>query len=263
MMRRGNRYLPNRPAWPSPLAWCPPKDSPLLGGAGPASDERGLAFPTPESVDQEAVTRRYDRMAWLHDVYDAPMELMGTRRRRRRLLPHARGSVLEVGVGTGRNLEHYGEVSRVCGIDVSIRMLARARRRAAQASVRVDLLEADAHALPFADDEFDTSVATCVFCSVADPVRALRELGRVTRPDGRILLLEHVRPRHRLLGRLADIATAVTRRLFGFRANRRTEENVIAAGLEITDVRREGVWREIIAVPQRRASTDGGEDAGS
>ena len=63
------------------------------------------------------------------------------------------------------------------------------------------------------------------------------------------MLLEHVRPRNRLLGRLADAVTVLTRRIFGFRANRRTEENVTAAGLRVVDIRREGIWREIEAGP--------------
>jgi len=192
-------------------------------------------------------------MAWLYDIYDAPMEWMGTRRRRARLLAWASGRVLEVGVGTGRNLEHYPNTVTLSAIDVSPLMLARARRRAGSLDRAVAFEVADVAALPYRDDTFDTTVATCVFCSVADPVEELRELGRVTKAEGRILLLEHVRPRNRLLGWLADLATTVTRRLFGFRANRRTEENVTTADLNIVEVRRAGVWREIVARPAEPA----------
>ncbi len=200
------------------------------------------------AAEQAAVTRRYDRMAWLYDVYNAPMEL-GTRRKRRRLLQGARGAVLEIGVGTGRNLEHYPAGVEITGVDVSPRMLRRAQRRTQPLGLSTTLLEGDAHALPFGDNDFDTTVGTCVLCSVADPVAVVREMDRVTHPDGQILLLEHVRPQARLLGWVADLATALTRRIFGFRANRRTEENVAIAGVEIAEIRRRGIWREIVARP--------------
>ncbi len=232
--------------WEMAFARCPPEDSPLVGGEPGHVDD-----PPRKNQDHEQaeVTRRYDRMAWLYDIYGAPMEWMGTRRRRRRLLSKAAGRALEVGVGTGKNLSHYPEDVTLTGIDVSEAMLTRARRRADRLGTPVDLGLADVHHLPFPDATFDTAAATCVFCSAADPVQGLSELARVTKPDGRILLLEHVRPRNRLLGRLADAATVLTRRLFGFRANRRTEANVAAAGLRVVDIRREGIWREITATP--------------
>ncbi|NNF64757.1 MAG: class I SAM-dependent methyltransferase [Acidimicrobiia bacterium] len=188
-------------------------------------------------------------MAWLYDVYDAPMEWLGTRRRRRRLISQVEGDVLEVGVGTGKNLPFYPGCRHLTGIDISERMLARARARADRLGITVHLQVADVTDLPFANNSFDTTVATSLFCSVGDPITGLAEVGRVTKPGGKILLLEHVRPLNPLLGWLADLATAITRRLFGFRANRRTEDNIEAAGLRIDRVRREGVWREIEARP--------------
>jgi ubiquinone/menaquinone biosynthesis C-methylase UbiE len=202
------------------------------------------------SDERTGPARVYDRVAPVYDLYSGPMEWMGGTRRRRRLLECAAGEVLEVGVGTGFNFEHYPAGVHVTGIDISERMLARARARAADAAADVDLDVADVERLPFDDDTFDTSTATCVFCSVADPVRGLGQLARVTKPDGRVLLLEHVRPRNRVLGWLADLISPLTRRLFGPEVNRRTERNVEAAGLKIVSVRREGVWREIEARPR-------------
>ncbi len=205
--------------------------------------------------EQRAVTRRYDRVAPVYDLYETPMEwLGGLRRLRRHLVSQARGEVLEVGVGTGKNLAFYPADIDLVAVDVSPRMLARARRRASRVDVAPRFVQADVQHLPFPDDSFDTALATAVFCSVPDPVAGLRELRRVTRPDGQILLLEHVRPDNPVLGLLADLVTPLTRRLFGFRANRRTEENVVAAGIEPETVVRRGIWREIVGRPEAEAA---------
>lgn len=109
-------------------------------------------------------------------------------------------------------------------------------------------MRGDVQHLPYRDAAFDTITATCVFCSVADPVAGLREVRRVVKPDGRVLLLEHVRPRTPPLGWLFDVLSPLTRRLFGPSINRRTEDNITATGLGIAEVRRDGIWREITAV---------------
>ena len=195
------------------------------------------------------MTARYDRIARFYDAFDKPMDLLGVRRRRRRLLSRARGDTLEVGVGTGRNLGLYPGGVELTGIDVSSNMLARARKVAERSHVAATLDLADVQALPFDDDSFDTVTATCVFCSVADPVAGLKEVARVARPEGQVLLLEHVRPRNPILGWLVDFVAPVVRRVMGPEINRRTENNVTAAGLEIDEVTRWGVWREIVAHP--------------
>lgn len=195
------------------------------------------------------VSRRYDRIARFYDAFEAPMDLLGGRRRRVRTVAGASGRTLEVGIGTGRNIELYPPEVELSGIDISPEMLARAERRAGQLGCPTHLEVADVEDLPFPDASFDTVTATCVFCSVPDPVAGLREVARVTRPNGRVLLLEHVRPRNRLLGWIFDRLTPLTQRLFGPAINRRTESNVRAAGLDITDVDRHGIWRLIQARP--------------
>lgn len=201
----------------------------------------------------DSVARVYDRIARFYDLYDAPMDWLGGAKRRQRVLSDAAGRVLEVGIGTGRNLGHYNPAVRLTGVDISQGMLERAQRRATT-SRRVALARADVEQLPFPDATFDAVTATCVFCSVTDPVAGLREVARVVRSAGTVLLIEHVRPRTRILGHLFDVLSPLTRRLFGPSINRRTEANVVAAGLEMIDVRREGIWREIKARPATRTA---------
>lgn len=193
--------------------------------------------------------RIYDRVAGIYDLYTSPMEAMGGREARERLFRRAHGRVLELGIGTGASLTSYPDDVELTGIDISPRMLERVRRRAAKLGVAVRLDLADIEHLPYPDDRFDTVTASCVFCSVADPVQGLREAARVTRP-GALVLYEHVRPTNPLLGRIADVASPLSRRTFGPELNRRTEENVTRAGLLITDVGRRGVWRAIVARPR-------------
>jgi ubiquinone/menaquinone biosynthesis C-methylase UbiE len=139
--------------------------------------------------------KRYNRIAFLYDFMEAPLEWMRFSNWRKRLQAGIKGErALEVGVGTGKNLAYYPEDVRISAIDLSPRMLARARRKVAKSPLSVDLQEMDVERLDFADHSFDTVFATFVFCSVPDPVMGLRELRRVCKPEGRLLLLEHMRP---------------------------------------------------------------------
>ncbi len=189
----------------------------------------------------------YDRIAGMYDMITGPMEFFGGARRRERVIRQACGRTLEVGIGTGVNMPDYMTSADLTGVEISEPMLARAGRRAQSLKRHVNLVRGDVQSLSFPDSSFDTVVATCVFCSVTDPVRGLAEIRRVIKPDGKVLLLEHVRPRNALLGKLADLLSPFTRRIMGPEINRRTEENVTLAGLHIAEVRAEGVWREILA----------------
>ena len=196
---------------------------------------------------------RYDRNARLYDLIESPIELLAFRRWREKLWAQVHGGrVLEVGVGTGKNFPYYPKDARVTAIDISERMLERARRRAAQMGVSVELLPMDAQALTFPDHSFDYVVATFVFCSVPDPVLGLSELRRVCKPTGRVLLLEHMRPDSPGLGRLFDLLNPLAVRLTGANINRRTVENVRRAGLMIESVENlapRGIVKLIVATP--------------
>ena len=111
---------------------------------------------------------------------------------RRWIASQAEGDVLEIGVGTGRNLEHYPPDVRLTGIDFSPPMLEIARQRAKTLGRQFDLRVGDAQALDFPDESFDTVVCTLALCSIPDDRKAVSEAKRVLRPGGRFLVLEHV-----------------------------------------------------------------------
>ena len=147
--------------------------------------------------------------------------------------------VLEVGVGTGGNFTYYTPGIEVTGFDVSEKMLGQARLKSAGTAVEGRLSLMDAQNLGFNDESFDTVVASLVFCTVPDPVKGLIEIARVVKPNGKVVLLEHVLSSNLYLGLIMQAVNPFTRRLFGENFNRKTVENVAKSGLlieKVTDV---------------------------
>jgi ubiquinone/menaquinone biosynthesis C-methylase UbiE len=134
----------------------------------------------------------YDRfvLPWMIDLAcGLPM----VQARRRALLPQACGRVLEIGLGTGRNLPFYDRqrITQLVGVDPAVQMHALARRRSARAGLDVELVGLSAEKLPLPSDSFDTVVCTYTLCSIADPAAALSEVARVLKPGGQLLFCEH------------------------------------------------------------------------
>ena len=178
--------------------------------------------------------KRYNRIAFLYDLMEAPMERLRFTSWRQKLTGRIAGpTALEVGVGTGKNLIFYPDELNITAIDLSPRMLERARKRANKLNLNVNLQEMDVQHLNFADDSFDTVFATFVFCSVPDPVAGLQELRRVCKPDGKLLLLEHMRPENFVLGLIFDLFNPMIVRMMGANINRRTINNIRQAGWQI------------------------------
>ncbi len=158
--------------------------------------------------------------------------------RRSRLLSDARGDVLEIGGGTGANLPHYHDAGRVVITEPDPFMREKLWPKLDQAQVPIEVSDAGAQRLPFADDSFDVVVSTLVLCTVPDQREALAEVRRVLRPGGRLLFIEHVRGSDGI-ARWQDRILPLWRRLCaGCHPNRDTLASIRSAGFEVRDLER-------------------------
>ena len=199
----------------------------------------------------------YDKAAGWLDIAESGLEAMAlVNPLRRRSWSGVRGPlVLEVGVGSGRSLPFHPTDARVVAFDFSPSMLKRTIVKVGGTGSQVDLLLADVNYIPFRSGAFDTVLANFVFCMVPDPVGALSEVARACRPDGQVVLLEHVRPDNPVLGKAMDILNKFTSRGNEF-VNRDTAANVRKAGLEITreEKHRMGIVKLLRARPSAAAA---------
>ena len=191
---------------------------------------------TPDNAT-ELAKRRYNRIAPLYDFMEGLVERLRYNKWRELLWSKVEGTnILEVGVGTGKNFPYYPSDAEITAVDFSNRMLQRARDRARKQRVKVCLRQMDVQNLEFEDNTFDTVVASFVFCSVPDPVRGLMEVGRVCKPGGKVVLLEHVLSANRIVGWLMNLANSLVVRMIGANINRQTVENVSKSGPVIEQV---------------------------
>lgn len=181
----------------------------------------------------DAIRRRYNRSVVFFELTEKMMEKGKMGEWRKMIWDQAKGKVLEVGVGTGKNMQFYREDLDVTAIDFSERMLEKARERAKTLGAKVNLLQMDAQAMDFPDDTFDTVIATCVFCSVPDPVKGLREIRRVCKETGNIILLEHVLSKRPILRPLMNLMNPIVVRTVGANINRDTLKNLRTAGVTV------------------------------
>ena len=164
---------------------------------------------------------------------------------KRRLFSKMRGATLMVGAGTGNDFKFFPPSMHVVAIDISPKMLERAARKAVEYEGSIELREMDVCDLDFAEATFDTVATACTFCSVPKPILGLRELRRVLKPGGQILMFEHVRSTIGPFGIFMDMMTPLSRRV-GPDLNRDTVSNVQKAGLHLRRV--ENVYLDVVKI---------------
>jgi ubiquinone/menaquinone biosynthesis C-methylase UbiE len=187
--------------------------------------------------DSTIIKKRYDRIAPYFEGLEAVMEGLFFKNWRKKLWAKVDGHhILEVGVGTGKNFDYYPADAQITAIDFSPEMLRQAINKKARKTVCVELNLMDVQSLDFADNSFDTIIGSFVFCSVPLPIKGLKELYRVCKPGGQVLLLEHVLSSKPVLAKIMNFINPVIVALVGANINRNTVKNVKACGFALVRV---------------------------
>jgi ubiquinone/menaquinone biosynthesis C-methylase UbiE len=179
------------------------------------------------------VRKKYDRISRFYDIFESLIEKTFFSKWRKKALSDLEGKVLEVGVGTGKNLKYYSRDVKLTGIDISPKMMAKSKKKKQQLEIDADLRLMDAQQMDFPDDSFDFVVVTFVLCSVPDPRKALLEIRRVLKKDGNLIALEHVLSRNPFIALWENIHNPITRGLFGVNVNRDTRSNIETSGFKV------------------------------
>jgi phosphatidylethanolamine/phosphatidyl-N-methylethanolamine N-methyltransferase len=171
------------------------------------------------AVESDFVERVYERLASVYDLTFGPTLHPGRLHARERMVIAPGDRILEVGVGTGINASLYPSHCHITGIDLSTSMLDKARERVARQGLHnIRLLEMDAGNLTFADNSFDIVYAPYLVSVVPDPVKVVKEMRRVCRPGGRIIILNHFRSANPVLSRIERAISPLTVHI-GFKAD--------------------------------------------
>jgi ubiquinone/menaquinone biosynthesis C-methylase UbiE len=190
-------------------------------------------------VNELSTRQRYQRIAPLYDLLDLPFEYRRYRKLRPLLFEGMSGTILDAGVGTGRNFRFYPTAANIIGIDISPAMLARARQRLGQERAAIELREMDVTHLDFPDQYFAGAVATFLFCVLPDELQttALTEIKRVLKPGAILRLLEYTRPADPFRGAITRLWEPWVHWAYGASFDRNTEQYIPGAGLRVIDSR--------------------------
>lgn len=203
-------------------------------------------------MERQRVREIYDQRAPAYDRTVGFGERLLLGDFRRRFGAELAGETLEVAIGSGLNLPFYSAaVTRAVGVDLSRGMLEQAERRAREIGRSIALIQMDAERLAFRDASFDTVAISMALCTVPDPEQAIQELARVCRPDGKIVMLEHVLSPTRPIAWLERRFSPMQERTLGCHLTRETVETARRSGLVIESERKRlwQVFRLVVARP--------------
>lgn len=183
-------------------------------------------------------------LPFIYDIFMFPLEKLGLRKLRGEIFKFVKGyRILEIGVGTGLNIPLYPNGFEIICVEPKFWMIKRAIKKAKKFKREVSFVCAKIEALPFENETFDTVFATFVFCEVKNPEKGFQEILRVLKPNGRLILLEHVRPDGKMTSKLFDIGNKLTS-IFGENINRETVKLAIKSGFVIEKA--ENIYGEIV-----------------
>lgn len=179
---------------------------------------------------------KYDRNALFYDLFKLPVEKLLYSKWRKKYFSSLKGNILEVGIGTGKNIDYYNDEAEVKGIDFSQKMLEKGRQKLTKSGKKnITLIQMDVENLNFQDNSFNYVITSSVFCSVPDPIKGLKEIRRVLKPDGKLIMIEHVLSKNRFISFLQNLFNGIVRFFTSVNINRDTGKNIIKSGMEVIE----------------------------
>ncbi|MEK6844479.1 MAG: methyltransferase domain-containing protein [Nanoarchaeota archaeon] len=191
-----------------------------------------------KAFTNEVIKDEYNKFSKFYDYFNLPFNIFLLARLRKKLLGDLKGKVLETAVGSGENLKYYNRSCKLSAIDLSPGMLELAKKEAKRLGIGVKFYIGEAERLPFSSGNFDYVVDSLALCNYIDPVKVLKEIKRVCKKNGRILLLEHGKSNNTFLSKFQNWRERRRGEKFGCALTRNHEQLVRKAGLKIEKIER-------------------------
>lgn len=180
------------------------------------------------------IQKKYNRNAIFYDLIEFPVEKVLYSKWREKYFSNLIGRVLDVGIGTGKNIDYYNNEAEITGIDFSKKMLEKAKRKLKKPGRKnISLKLMDVENLKFRDNSFDYIITSSVFCSVPNPIEGLKEIKRVLKPNGKLIMVEHVLSKNKIIAFFENLFNPIVKFSIGVNINRNTRQNIEKSGMAI------------------------------